>query len=203
MSVQRLRRIDGPNNTPVKEKVDQILMRKNIVAPENIETNIIEEVKKKRGRPRKLVKKVYVKTGKKRGRPSSYSDKIARHFCNQMSRGRPLEAICGDENMPSLKTIFNWLDKNHPSFQKKFSDKYEMARWIQLNMILEKVNPIIDDLIESRDKMVLPKVITDQKKYVIAKKMERIRLKKIDLRVQYWKWRAQHLQPRKYAPDFF
>ena len=171
------------------------------MAPGNIETNIIEEVKRKRGRPRKLVKKVYVKTGKRRGRPSSYTGNKARHICNQMARGRSLESICSDEKMPSLKTIFNWLDEEHPSFQEKFLDKYRIARWIQLDLILEKVKQLIDRL--ESEAIVLPKVITDEKKYALARKKERIRIRRIGWQFQYWKWRTQHLEARKYAMDFF
>jgi hypothetical protein len=135
MSVHRLRKIDGPNNTPVKEKVDQILMMENIVESENSGINIIEEVKKKRGRPRKLVKKCYVKTGKKRGRPSSYNAKIASRIFKQLARGRSITEICGDENMPCLKTVFNWLDKKNPAFQKIFLSSYSNARMLQLHLL--------------------------------------------------------------------
>ena len=67
-----------------------------------LNSNTIEEVKKKRGRPRNPDKKGYVKTGKPEGRPNSYNNKIAGHIHNQLLRGRSLTAICGDENMPSL-----------------------------------------------------------------------------------------------------
>ena len=199
MSVHRLRKIDGPNNTPVKEKVDQILMMENIVESENSGTNIIEEVKRKRGRPRKLVKKVYVKTGKKRGRPSSYNYKIASRIFNQLARGRSITEICGDEKMPSLKTVFNWLDEKHPSYQEGFSSSYKTGKMLQLHLLYDKIRQVVD----ADYKIIVTKKITDRKGNVTIKKMERSSVPWRRLQFQYLKWRVSHLQPRKYAPDFF
>ena len=128
------------------------------MAPENIEANEIGEMKKKRGRPRKLVKKVYVKTGKKRGRSSSYNAKTAYRIVKQLIRGRSLEAICRDENMPSLKTVFNWLDKKNPAFQESFLSSYRNARMLQLHLLYDTMLEIALDgsddckIIEKRNK---------------------------------------------------
>jgi len=158
---------------------------------------IIEEVKKKRGRPGNPAKKGYVKTGKPEGRPNSYNDKIADHIHNQLLRGRSLTAICGDENMPSLKTVYNWLDKKHPSFQKSFLVSYKTSRMLQRHLIGERMVKIADD----DRKIIVTKKIKDKSGNIITKTIEKSALPWQQLQIKNLKWLAAHLQPRKFKID--
>ena len=165
--------------------------------PENIEPTIIEEVKRKRGRPRKLVKKVYVKTGKRRGRPSSYSAKIASRIFNQLARGRSITEICGDENMPCLKSVYNWLDKENPVFQEIFSSSYRNARMLQLHLLGDKMLEIALDgsddckIIEKRNKKtgkIIKKTIYNPGN-----------IRRAFLKIKEMKRKVARLNPRKYT----
>jgi len=163
-----------------------------------MKSDIVEEVKKKRGRgrPRNPDKKVYVKTGRPAGRPNSYSDKIAKHILKQLVHGidRSLTSICRDENMPSLKTVYNWLDKNHPSYQEDFFNSYKISKMFQLDLIYDKIIEIADD----DRKIILTKMVKDRHGKVIIKKVEKSLIPRHKLQIQSLKWLASRLQPRKY-----
>lgn len=157
-------------------------------------SNTIEEVKKKRGRPRNPDKKGYVKTGKPEGRPNSYNNKIANRIHKQLLRGRSLTAICRDENMPSLKTVYNWLDKKHPSFQKSFLDSYKISRMLQLQLIGDRMLKIADD----DRKIIVTKKVKDKRGNIITKTIEKSALPRQRLQIQTLKWLAARLRPRKF-----
>jgi hypothetical protein len=161
-----------------------------------MKSDIVKEKKRGRGRPRNPNKKVYVKTGRPAGRPNSYSDKIAKRILKQLvhGMGRSLTSICRDENMPSLKTVYNWLDKNHPSYQEDFCQRYKICKMFQLDLIYDKIIEIADD----ERKLVFTKKVKDRHGNVIIKKVEKSLLPRHKLQIQGLKWLASRLQPRKY-----
>jgi hypothetical protein len=42
------------------------------------------------------------------GRPSKYTKAIIEEVCERLSKGEPLAAICRDDHMPHVATIFRW-----------------------------------------------------------------------------------------------
>jgi hypothetical protein len=84
--------------------------------------------------------------------------------------------------MPSLKTVYNWLDKKHPSFQKSFLVSYKASRMLQLHLIGERMVKIADD----------------DRKIIVTKKIKDKNGNIITLQIKTLKWLAAHLQPRKF-----
>lgn len=41
---------------------------------------------------------------------STYTDDRADEICRRMSTGEPLAAICRDEHMPGLRTVYDWAE---------------------------------------------------------------------------------------------
>jgi hypothetical protein len=46
------------------------------------------------------------------GRPSKYTKALIEEVCERLSKGEPLAAICRDEHMPGLRTIYDWMEGN-------------------------------------------------------------------------------------------
>lgn len=46
------------------------------------------------------------------GRPSLYSDDILDRIVERLSVGEPLAAICRDEGMPGLRTVYDWAERD-------------------------------------------------------------------------------------------
>jgi hypothetical protein len=54
------------------------------------------------------------------GRPDTFSQEVFDAIMARMSMGEPLAAICRDENMPSLRTVYNWKDRS-PELAAQFA----------------------------------------------------------------------------------
>jgi hypothetical protein len=54
------------------------------------------------------------------GRPSTFTQEIADEICERLSKGEPLAAICRDEAMPGLTTVYDW-QKAHEAFSERFA----------------------------------------------------------------------------------
>lgn len=74
------------------------------------------------------------------GRPCDYSPETAAELCTRMSGGRSLRDVCEDDDMPSKKTVFEWLGK-FPEFR----DQYAPARDACLEYQAEEILVIADD----------------------------------------------------------
>jgi len=62
---------------------------------------------------------------KKTGRPSNYSDKVVDEICERIADGESLTQICEEEDKPSRRSVFRWL--NDPA-NELFRRKYARAR---------------------------------------------------------------------------
>jgi hypothetical protein len=69
----------------------------------------------------------------KRGRPSSYSDELATTICDRLTQGEALIAITSDAGMPSIRSVFRWLEAND-----RFRREYARARELQAHVMAEK-----------------------------------------------------------------
>lgn len=74
------------------------------------------------------------------GRPSDYAPAIALIVCERLAAGESLRAICRDESMPGLTTIFRWMDA-HEEFRKQ----YTQAREVQAELFADELVEISDD----------------------------------------------------------
>lgn len=74
------------------------------------------------------------------GRPTTYSLKVAGAICERLVEGQSLRAICKDEAMPGLSTVFQWLAAHH-----EFADLYARAREEQAETLAAEIVEIADE----------------------------------------------------------
>lgn len=113
------------------------------------------------------------------GRPSTYSDDLADIICERIVLGDSLNRICKDADMPSISTVFRWL-QSHP----QFCDMYEAARDNQADTLADQIMDISDEMprINPTTGAVDSGAVQHQR-----------------LRVDSRKWIAAKLKPRKYG----
>lgn len=73
------------------------------------------------------------------GRPSSYTEEIGDLICERIADGESLRTICASDNMPSRRTILNWLVAD-----ASFCAKYAHAREAQADLLAEEIVHIAD-----------------------------------------------------------
>jgi hypothetical protein len=82
---------------------------------------------------------------KKAGRPSLYSKELAQLICerilerNKEGNPRSLRDVCTDDDMPSERTVYQWL-----AAQGEFATMYTRAREMRANMIADDTLEIAD-----------------------------------------------------------
>jgi hypothetical protein len=76
-----------------------------------------------------------------RGRPSSYTEDVAREICERLAAGELLVDICEDADMPTIRTVMNWLGR-----YEEFYFQYASARERQQHLETEEIRKIADDL---------------------------------------------------------
>jgi hypothetical protein len=74
------------------------------------------------------------------GRPSLFTQEIADAICERLSNGEPLAAICRDEKMPGLSTVYDWQKAD-----AEFSGSIARAREAGFDQIAIDALEIADD----------------------------------------------------------
>lgn len=126
------------------------------------------------------------------GRPEVYQEKIGAYICGEISKGRTLTSIVKDPKIPSLPTIYTWLNILHPNYKPDFLKSYTIAREIQAEVMADEIKDIADD--GKNDTYVT--INAKGKKKV---KTDFDHIKRSALRVESRKWLAAHLLPRKFS----
>jgi hypothetical protein len=168
----------------------------NIMASESIKKNIVPQqtiIKRPVGRPRNPNKKFYVKKGTPRtGRPKIYTKEIADYICEQLMEGRTLTAICREEKVPVLATVFGWLRETSPNFVKEFLKAYLVARQVQGEVVADQAMDIADD---GRNDTYFKK----DKNGKMVRVIDYDNVQRSRLRVEHKRWLASKLYPRKFS----
>lgn len=116
----------------------------------------------------------------KGGRPTKYSGKIADKICAEIAIGRSLRSICGDEDMPDLTTVYEWL-----RVQNRFSQQYAVATdertETQQEMLIEMGDKAIEHA-EDADPKAANAVVSAYK-----------------LKADNLKWSMSKMKPKKYG----
>lgn len=119
-----------------------------------------------------------VKKKAKIGRPSAYSQAIADEICLRLSEGESLRKICASNHIPSLVTVWTWMNK-HEDFLKQYTRAKE-----------EQAELFAEEIIE----------IADQPMPLDAMgKIDAAAVNQARLRVDARKWVASKLKPKKYG----
>lgn len=79
------------------------------------------------------------------GRPADYTDKIGDRICEELAKGRSLNAICKADDMPDDSTVYRWILATHNTDLNQFRDKYALAREIQYQRMADEIVDIADD----------------------------------------------------------
>ena len=72
-----------------------------------------------------------------RGRPSKFSQALADQICERIARDEGLEAICRDEAMPGVTTVYRWRDE-----RPDFREAYARARTDQGHTVADGIGEI-------------------------------------------------------------
>lgn len=121
------------------------------------------------------------------GAPSIFTDEIAVKICEQIATTtKGLRAICGQEGMPSIRTVMYWLhegdkEDGKPEF-RRFLQQYARAKDEQSDLLVEEMMDIADHTSEDHTPFTGMNVVQRDK-----------------LRIETRKWIASKLKPKKYG----
>src|ERR1017187_8311979 len=73
-------------------------------------------------------------------RPSDYTQETAFTICERLVEGDSLRSICLADDMPAIRTVFQWLTKH-----KEFAQQYALAREAQADTLADEITDIADD----------------------------------------------------------
>lgn len=121
---------------------------------------------------------------------TKYSEEIANIICGRLAEGESLRSISGDENMPGLRTVFDWLADDR---YEAFRIKYARAREAQADALFDEMIDIADD---GRNDWMEKKNADGEN---IGWQENGEALRRSDLRIKTRQWMASKLQPKKYG----
>lgn len=124
------------------------------------------------------------------GRPTDYSEQTVDAICQRIAEGESLRTICFDNEMPALRTVFDWLAKEE---HENFRIKYARARETQADTLFDEMLDIADD--GSNDWMERH----DAEGGNLGWRENGEALRRSQLRIETRKWMAAKLKPKKYG----
>lgn len=122
-------------------------------------------------------------------RPTDYCQEVADAICQRIAEGESLRAICRNDDMPALSSVFRWL-----SIHKEFSDQYACAREEQAESLADEIVGIADEECTTIRSSKHGDDEGDVEVVFDATAVARNRL-----RVDARKWVASKLKPKKYG----
>lgn len=101
-------------------------------------------------------------------RASEYTQAVADAICDRLAEGESLRAICRDEGMPAISTVFKWLGKpeNAP-----FVEQYARAREEQAENDADKVTDLGDRCARGEIDPQAARVAIDAAKWSAGKRL--------------------------------
>lgn len=120
------------------------------------------------------------------GRPSTYTEDLCGRICQRLAEGESLRAVCRDDDMPAMSSVFKWLSE-YPAF----SEQYARAREAQADTLFDDILEIADD---ARNDWMVRHGDDDAGWQANGEHIQRAKL-----RVEARKWMAGKLQPKKYG----
>ena len=125
------------------------------------------------------------------GRPTDYTLKLSDLICSRLACGESMRAICSDEDMPVLTTIFRWL-REKPEFKQQYDIGKE-----------ESAESHADEMIYIADHEVSQPVLEDGLPVLIdgvpVMAVDSVAVAHAKLRIDTRKWSASKLKPKKYG----
>lgn len=113
-------------------------------------------------------------------RPTDYTQDLADQICEELAIGRSLRSVCGDEGMPTVKTIFNWFRK-YPEFLQQYARAKE-----------ESADAMAEEILDLSDGAIsVIKGGPEKKSSALAQAVR--------LQVDTRKWIMSKMKPKKYG----
>ena len=112
-----------------------------------------------------------------------FSQEIFDEICVRIAEGESLRKICKDEKMPSLVSVWRWLNES-----ETLSKQYTRAREEQAETFVDEILDIADD---TKDDTYLD----DNGKLIINQEV----IARSRLRVDSRKWIASKLKPKRFG----
>ncbi|MGL5735469.1 MAG: hypothetical protein ACRCYS_11435 [Beijerinckiaceae bacterium] len=125
--------------------------------------------------------------GAKLGRPCNYTQAIADEVCERIALGETLIAICEDDWMPHLATVYRWMQRED---RNDFREAYARARELQADTYFDRVQEVARTPMEGSVVTVGPDGITERREDMLGHRR---------LMVDALKWQAGKLRPKKYG----
>ncbi len=118
------------------------------------------------------------------GRQSEFSQATADAICDRLALGESLRAICADEAMPAMSTVFKWLNQ-----QEAFAEQYARAREEQAETLADEITAISDET----------EVVARYQDEAVTLSLDATAVARNRLRIDARKWVASKLKPKKYG----
>lgn len=119
------------------------------------------------------------------GRPTDYCEEVADAICERLVAGESLRAICRDDEMPNITSVFKWLAK-YP----EFANQYARARE-------EQAEAFADEIVAISDENDGKAITADGQEVAVV--FDSTAVARNRLRVDARKWVASKLKPKKYG----
>lgn len=127
------------------------------------------------------------------GRHTEYTEDMADAICERIALGESLRAICRDESMPAMSTVFKWLTQ-----QESFAEQYAHAREEQAETLADEIVAIADEecTMVRADKHGAK---DDDGEGNVEVVFDATAVARNRLRIDARKWVASKLKPKKYG----
>lgn len=121
------------------------------------------------------------------GRPSEYTQEIADKICEELAIGNSLRTVCKAEDMPAIRTIFNWF-RAYPEFLLQ----YEKAKQ-------ESTDAMAEELLDIADDGTNDYVERERPDGSVHEVLDTEHIQRSRLRVDTRKWLMAKMKPKKYG----
>ena len=120
------------------------------------------------------------------GRPSEYTQEVADAICAELSIGKSLRTVCDADDMPSVKTIFNWF-RAYPDFLQQYTRAKE-----------ESADAMAEELLYIADNQEIGVTTTVKGDGSVETKEEDM-LGHRKLKIESRKWLMAKMKPKRYG----
>lgn len=100
----------------------------------------------------------------KTGRPSEFTQDIADTICSELAIGKSLRTVCEPDDMPSVKTIFNWF-RAYPDFLQQ----YTRAKQEAADSMVDEMQYLADNVERDKDAIAKARLQVDTRKWIASK----------------------------------
>lgn len=123
------------------------------------------------------------KEPKKNGRPTIYTQELANRVCEELALGKSLRTVCTPDDMPAIRTVFNWFNT-----KEGFVQQYARAKQEAADAMAEEILDISDDSSNDKYEDAKGNIRTDWE--VVGRSK---------LRIDTRKWLMSKMKPKRYG----